>query len=183
MIIMKNKIVLLILVIILVGSCNKQNKELSKMVLLFDSNMSHVQEKRLIRDSIVINHYPKDSILFLKYCDGDYTLYHYFYKDNEVFEKRFRGNLWDSGIDSILTFSKKDTVFLYHYNRFLVMVTDYGYADCTYTIQHEGNIHMTIKQSAIDATYKEIFFYDKDYNIYKYINTWSENEYVYVKKK
>jgi hypothetical protein len=155
------------------------------MVLSFDSTVSHVEEDKLIRDSIVINYYSRDSILLLKYYDGDYTLYRYFYKDNEVFEKRIKENLWDGflGIDSILTFSKKDTLFLYRYNLFIVMVTDYGYADCIYTIKQERNEYMTIKQSTIDTTYKEILFYDKNYNIYKFVNTWKNNRYIYVKKE
>ena len=183
--IMSLRIMLFIFTIALLCSCNKQNNEFSITVLSFDSTTSHVQEEKLIRDSIVINYYSKDSILLLKYYDGDYTRYNYFYKDDELFEKRIKANLWEGflGIDSILTFSKKDTVFSYHYNRLIVMVTDYGYADCIYMIEQKGNEYKTIKQSAIDTTYKEIFFYDKDYNIYKYINIWQDNEYVYMKKE
>jgi len=182
---MIKRIIFFIFIISFVCACSKHDNKLCKTVLFFDSTISHVQEKKLIRDSIVINHFSNDSIVFLKYYDGDFAQFNYFYKNDKLFEKRLKGSFGNDflGIDSILTFSKKDTTFLYHYNRFLVMVTDYSYADCIYIIKNKGNEYITIKQSTIDTTYKEIFFYDKNFNIYKYINTWKGNKYVYIKKK
>ena len=171
---------------ILFCSCNKQNDKFSKTILSFDSTISHVQEKSLIRDSIVIQYYNNDSILLLKYSNGDYKRSHFFYMNDVFLERRRRTTEVGEflGIDSILTFSKKDTIFEYKSaRRFIPIVQDYGYADGIYTIQHEGNEYKTIKQSVIDTTYKEIFFYDKDYNIYKYVNTWKGNKCVYIKKK
>jgi len=167
-------------------------KNHDKIVRLdFDTNLSTVYEKSLIRDSIVIHYYSNDSILLLKYSNGVYKQSLYFNKNDDFFEKRISvtevGNF--VGIDSILTFSKNDTVFEYKSaRRFIPLIQDYSYANCIYTIKHKGSEYITIKQSTLqqstlDTTYKEIFFYDKDYNIYKFINTWKDNECVYVKKK
>ncbi|GHT70539.1 hypothetical protein FACS1894155_12880 [Bacteroidia bacterium] len=78
---------------------------------------------------------------------------------------------------------RKDTSFVYKsaYN-FIPIVQSYSYADCQYNIRKVGDEYRSIKKSLIDTTYKEIFFYDKDYRIYKFINTWKDNRYVYVKK-
>ena len=171
------------MLIIAFYSCKNLDKTI---VLNFDSDLSAVYEKKLIRDSIVIYYYSNDSMLLLKYFNGDYKQSQYFKKDNDFYERRISvtENREFRGIDSILTFSKKDTVFKYNSARsFLITVLDYSYADCIYNIIHERNEYMTIKQSAIDTTYKEIFFYDKNYNIFKYINTWKDNQCVYVRKK
>ena len=162
-------------------------KNLDKIIILnFDDELSTVRDESLIRDSIVIKYYSDDNILLLKYSNGDFKQCDYFKMDNAFFERRI--SVTDIGkfvkIDSILTFSKIDTFFEYKSAReFIPIVQVYSYADCIYNIIHEKNEYMTIKQSAIDTTYKEIFFYDKNYNIFKYINTWKDNQCVYVRKK
>jgi len=171
------------MLVIMFYSCKNHDKTI---VLNFDTELSTVHEKSLIRDSIVINYYSDDSILLLKYSNGDFKQSYYFRMNNVFFERRI--SLTDIGkfvrIDSILTFSKNDTVFEYKSAReFIPIVQVFSYADCVYTIKRENNIYMSIKQSVIDTTYKEIYFYDKNYNIYKYINTWKDNQCVYVRKK
>lgn len=169
-------------------SCKNRNNTIK---LYFDEKLSTVYEKSLIRDSIIIHYYSNDSILLLKYSNGDYKQILFFNLDDVFFERRRRVTEIGEfiGIDSILTFSKKDTVFEYKSaRRFIPLVQDYSYANCIYTIKQAGNKYMTIKQSTLqqsilDTTYKEIFFYDKNYNIYKFINTWKDNECVYVKKE
>ena len=171
---------------VLIYSCNKQDNQFNKTALYFDSTISHAQEETLIRDSIVIQYYANDSILLLKYSNGNYKRSHFFNINDVFLERRMRTTEVGEflGIDSILSFSKIDTIFEYKSaRRFIPTVQDYSYADCIYKIQHEGNEYMTIKQSVIDTTYKEVFFYDKDYNIYKFVNTWKDNKCVYVKKE
>ena len=181
------KIGVFFLLIIALYSCKNHEKT---VILSYDEKLSTIYDKSLIRDSIIIHYYTNDSILLLKYSNGDYKQSLYFRMDDVFFEKRTSVTEVGEfvGIDSILTFSKKDTIFEYKSaRRFIPLLQDYSYADCIYTIKHEGNEYRTIKQSTLqqstfDTTYKEIFFYDKDYNIYKYINTWKDNECVYVKK-
>ena len=173
----------IITLIITLCSCKDHNKTI---ILNFDFDLSSVYEKRLIRDSIVIQYYSNDSILLLKYSNGDYKQSVYFKMGNAFFERRI--SVSEIGefvrIDSVLTFSKSDTVFGYKSARkFIPTVLDLSYADCIYTIKHESNGYMSIKQSVIDTTYKEIYFYDMNYNIFKYINTWKDNQCVYVRKK
>ena len=132
-----HKILFFPFTIALFCSCNKQNNEFSKTVLSFDSTTSHVQEEKLIRDSIVINYYSKDSIVFLKYSNGDYKQWRFFNMNNVFFERRQRYTEVGKflGIDSILTFSKTDTIFEYKSaRRFVPLVQMYSYADCIYTI-------------------------------------------------
>jgi hypothetical protein len=172
-----------ILLIIVICSCKNQDKT---VVLCLDDELSTVQEKNLIRDSIVIHYYSSDSILLLKYFGGHYKRTLYFNMNDVFFERRKRATEVGEylGIDSILTFSKQDSIFEYKSaRRFYPLVQDYSFGDCIYTIKYENNEYMTIKQSTIDTTYKEIFFYDKDYNIYKYVNMWQNNECVYVRRE
>jgi hypothetical protein len=174
---------ILILVVIVFSSCKNENKTI---ILNFEAELSTANETSLIRDSIVIQYYSNDSILFLKYSNGDYKRSRYFNMNNVFFERRISVTEVGEfvGIDSILTFSKKDTVFEYKSaRRFIPIVQDYSFADCIYSIKHKGDEYKTIKQSLVDSTYKEIFFYDKNYHIYKYVNTWKDNKCVYVKKE
>ncbi len=88
------------------------------------------------------------------------------------------------GMDTILSFYKSDTTFVYHSAfDFILLVFYYSYADCQYKILKEKNAYKSIKTSLIDTTYREIFYYDKDYYIYKFINTYKDNYCVYVKKE
>ena len=110
----------------------------------------------------------------------------YFRIGNNLWEKRHRSN--DFGeflkIDSIPTFFLNDTSFIYKSAREIFpVVRIYSYADCRYIIKKQGEEYVTVKQSTIDTTYKEIFFYDKDFNIHKYINTYKDNYCVYIRKE
>jgi hypothetical protein len=86
------------------------------------------------------------------------------------------------GIDTILTFAQKDTTFIYKSKRddAIVLFVDLSLFDSKYTISKDGNNYKTVKQSLADSTYKEIIFYDKNYRIYKFINTWQGYECVYT---
>jgi hypothetical protein len=173
------------LILLLILSCQEQNNKYYSYKLIFDTNLSDVNEKSLIIDSLIFNKHNKDSIFMEKCSNGKCFQFTFLLSNGEFYERRYSFNdVGDFfGIDSILTFSKRDTSFIYKSEyEFIPIVQSYSYADCKYTIRKTGNDFVTEKQSLIDTTYKEIFFYDKDYHIYKFINTWKDNTCVYVKK-
>ena len=168
-------------------SCNNKLSKETSYVLYYEPDSSHVTEKRMIGDSIVIKKNSQDSILISTHI-SNMTVYEslYFRIGNNLWEKRYRYN--DFGeflkIDSIPTFFLNDTSFIYKSAiDFFPVVRTYSYADCRYIIKKQGEEYVTVKQSTIDTTYKEIFFYDKDFNIHKYINTYKDNYCVYIRKE
>ncbi|MBO1736541.1 MAG: hypothetical protein DBY16_08725 [Coprobacter sp.] len=168
-------------------SCNNKLSKETSYVLYYEPDSSHVTEKRMIGDSIVIKKISQDSILISTHI-SNMTVYEnlYFRIGNNLWEKRHRSN--DFGeflkIDSIPTFFLNDTSFIYKSAREIFpVVRIYSYADCRYIIKKQGEKYVTVKQSTIDTTYKEIFFYDKDFNIHKYINTYKDNYCVYIRKE
>jgi hypothetical protein len=173
---------ILFVILFLLLSCNRQIDKEFTQVLSFDIHGSSVN-KPFFRDSLVITYYKKDSILIKNYFNGNYYQNIYFNRDNNFFEKRYVSNppaqIFE--VDTILTFAKKDTSLIYKSRRddFVVTLIDLSLIDGQYIIQEDSNNYKTIKQSLIDTTYKEIFFYDKNYNIYKFVNTWKNNKCVY----
>jgi len=180
------KFSLLIIMFFLLFSCQKYANKEHSYILFFYPDSSSVS-KPFNNDSILITYYGKDSIIVKNYYHGNYYQNIFFQKNGSFAEKRFVANFPEQifEIDTILTLTKKDTSFVYHSNRdnFIVTLVDLSLFDSRYTISKERKKYKTIKQSLVDTTYKEIFFYDKDYNIYKFINTWKGNKCVYVKKK
>ena len=129
-----------------------------------------------------------DSLLFITYSEGKPCRKStYFYSNNRLFEKRWTLIPEFTGfikLDTILTFSKVDTSFLYKSGMsFIPTFLDYEKADCIYITRKIGNEYLLIKQSTVETSFKEMFFYDENYNISKYIHSWKNNRYVYVKKK
>ncbi|BEG99243.1 hypothetical protein [Bacteroides sedimenti] len=188
---MKTKFVYSILLIFFlssfyVGANYEGTKKEHRSVLVFDVDSSSC-EKPFFRDSLLIIYYDEDSLLIKNFYKGNYYQNIYFNSDDAFFEKRFVSNLPENifGIDTILTFSKKDTSFIYKSKRddFLVTLIDVSLFDGKYSILRDGDNYKTIKQSMVDTTYKEIFFYDKDYRIYKFINTWKNMKCVYNIRK
>jgi hypothetical protein len=169
-------------IIFLLLSCNRQIEKEVTHVLSFDMNSSSVN-KPFFRDSLVITYYKEDSILIKNYFNGNYYQNIYFNRNNVFFEKRYVSNppaqIFE--VDTILTFAKEDTSLIYKSRRddFIVTLIDLSLIDGQYIIQGDGKNHKTIKQSLMDTTYKEIFFYDINYNIYKFINTWKNDQCVY----
>lgn len=174
-----------VLLMFLLVSCNKQSNKEFSYVLIFSPENSNVIKKSLLFDSIFIKNYYNDSILISRYSNAK-PIEAIFFNDNGSFwEKRYRCNDLGEflGIDSILTFSKKDATFFYKSERvFIPIIWQYSFADCLYSISKVGNEYITTKQSLVDTSYKEIFYYDKDYNIYKFINIWKNNKCVYIKR-
>lgn len=169
-----------------VGTNHVSTKKEHRSVLLFDVDSSSC-EKPFFRDSLLIIYYGEDSLLVKNFFKGTYYENIFFNSGDIFFEKRFVSNLPENifGIDTILTFSKRDSSFIYKSKNyhFLVTLIDVSYYDSKYTIQIDGGTYKTTKQSMVDTTYKEIFFYDKDYRIYKFINTWKNMKCVYNIRK
>ncbi|MDR3046361.1 MAG: hypothetical protein LBU51_01950 [Bacteroidales bacterium] len=173
----------IITVVLLLFSCSKQNDNRC-LTLLLDPKSSEYTDDRFLIDSINVIY--DDSLKIIRHT-GDYQFESRFHQDeNGIYEIRERCNeeLDCFGTDTILTFYKSDTTFIYHSAyKFIPLVFFYTLADCKYEIISIDNNYKTIKQSIIDTTYKEIFFYDKNYHIYKYVNTWKDNKCVYIKKE
>ena len=177
-------VTLLTMIVLLLFSCGN-SKETSKYTLMINPDLSNITEKRLVRDSIVIKTYGLDSILFINYGDGRIGReFMYFYNNNDLYERRYT---FAPGVygkrDTILAFSKTDTSFHKPGVDIIISVLDYSFGDCRYTIKKNKNGYMSIKQSTINTAYKEIYFYDENYTINRYILVWKDNRYVYERKR
>jgi hypothetical protein len=181
---MKFFLVLTVLPLLFFGTCNKQNNNNRLVTLCLDTNNSQYTDDRFLIDSINVEY--NDSIKIIRY-NGDYQFESIYHKIKDgIYEIRERCNEESEcfGTDTILTFYKLDTTFIYNSAYiFIPMVFFYTLADCKYDIIKEENGYKTTKQSLIDTTYKEVYYYDDSYNIHKYINTWKDNKCVYVKKE
>jgi hypothetical protein len=185
----------LVLVYVITTSCSKQDSfEMitGKTILFYDSDSSKLTDIEFKYDSLVVERISKDSMTITRYLGGEGYYYHsnFSLKNDVFYENRIVPQLIIEGetetkVIFIPTFSLKDTIFNYtpEDDFTSVFVMDLSFDKCIYQIEKKNNKVLTIKKSLVDTTYKEIFFYDKDYNIYKYINTWQNNKCVYVKKE
>ena len=193
--IIKLRLVLFLLAIISVVSCNRtdsSNIVLGKVIFSYDSTISKLVNKEFKYDSLFINRIGKDSMIITRYLGGKgyyfYTTYslknHLFYENRQIPQLIIEGET-EISIVLIPTFMQKDTDFIYTPKDDFtsVFVNDLGFDKCKYHIKNDNNEFITIKQSLMDTTYRETYYYDKQYNIYKFINTWKDNECVYVKKE
>jgi hypothetical protein len=191
MIIKPKNLITVFLAGIILLSCNR-NEKINlplKTELLFDSISSTICDSRFPFQKMIITAYT-DSVLVERIHTGGKLRSYVFYNHNgNLFEVRPRINWYyenegpvDFRMDTILTFSIKDITFVYDADDDIIIGTifDYSIADSKYEIKKNGNTYKTIKQSLVDTTYMEIFFYDKKYNIHKFINLWQGNECVYV---
>lgn len=175
---MKYNILFVILLLIFI-SCSKN--ELKKSItLVLDVNESTYTDERFLIDSIKVVY--SDSIYIQRYT-GDYTYGSVFYKSKDkVFEMRERCDEESEcfGFDTILTFSKSDTTFMYKsaYD-FISIVFQYTLANSKYSIYKEGNMFVTTKQSLVDSTYTEKYYYDEFFLISKFVNTYKDNICIY----
>jgi len=160
-------------------SCDKRNENRS-VTLALDAAESTYTDERFLIDSIKIVY--GDSIHILRYT-GDYVYENLFFeRKDKIFEVRERCNeeLECFGVDTILTFGKSDTAFIYKsaYD-FISIVFQYTLADNKYSIGKEGNMFVTIKQSLTNSTYTEKYYYDESFLISKFVNTYKDNICVY----
>ena len=192
---MKLHFILALLMALVITSCNKQNSlelEMGRVEFSFDSIASKLVDEKFRYDSLFVERIRKDSMTITRCMGGDgYYNYSVFsLKDNTFYENRIvpheiiEGET-ETSIVLIPTFSQKDSTFNYFpEDDFLsFFVPDLGFDKCNYEIKKANNELVTIKQSLVDTTYKEIYYYDQNFNIYKYINTWKDNKCVYVRKE
>jgi len=178
---MKYKSLFIFILLMTLISCHNDNNK--SITLILDSSVSEYTDERFLIDSIQIVY--GDSIKILRYT-GDYIYESNFYKyDDKIFELRERCNEESEcfGMDTILTFSKSDTTFIYKSSYdFISIVFQYTLADNIYSIMKEGNMFVTTKQSLVDSTYTERFYYDNSFNINKFANTYQGNTCIYSVK-
>lgn len=174
----------LCLICFFVHSCNGHTNIDNKISLYFDRSESTIIDERFNLDSIGFQ-YSKDSIiLYIRQLELPF-----FKKHGNIYELReaYRDMIDYERTDSILTFSTKDTTFTYGSvidGDFIPNAFDYSLADCKYEIKKIGNnSYVTTKQSLVDTTFKEIYYYDKEYQITKFVNTYKGNICIYTPKK
>ncbi|GEM_PF-1807264 len=167
-------------------SCNRKPVSNDRINLIIDNIKSTIHDKRFELDSITFL-YTVDSVFMYKYLPTRYFQTSFYSHKDNVYEYR---DIYDDlggkylGKDSILTFSIKDTSFVYYSTiEFISTTIDYPYSDCRYEIKKiDDNSYVTTKQSLIDTTYQEIYYYDKNFRIFKFINSYRENICVYTSK-
>lgn len=183
--IIRNKFILCAtLFFLFTGSCNKtktytikylQNKResiINNPIVIFDSIVV------MYTDSIQINRFlgKINHPLLLNIKNGN--AYNYAFR----YENLIPASNMLIRVDTLLMFSNKDTIYesLFHV-RNIPVVRAFSDASCKITIQNSKNPgeRMTIKQSLIDTTYEEIYYYNRVFFISKIINKWQDNICVY----
>lgn len=174
---------ILFFLILFVCSCNKQVSN-DRILLVLNEQNSDYPEKKFQMDSITFIY--SDSIYMFRY-EGDYTYKSVFFEKNgNLYELRDRFSEIPNesyGVDTILTFSKRDTTFIFKSEfEFIPLVFYYTMADNKYSISKENDLFVTIKKSLVDSTYTEKFYYDENFKIKKFINTYKDNTCTYIPK-
>jgi hypothetical protein len=184
----------IVLISMVTVSCNKHipvKEIIGKTVLEYDSLCSKLTDERFKYDSLFIERMSYDSMIINRYlgrngyyCSSSFSLRENIFYENRVVPQLIIEGETETSIVLIATFLKGDTIFNYfpEDDFFSVFVNDLSFNKCKYQIKKGNNEFITIKQSLIDTTYSEIYYYDQYFNIYKFINTWKDNECVYVKK-
>lgn len=166
-------------------SCHHQKINKEEYELRIDKKSSIIIDKRLLISKITVNSFH-DSLIINRIYDG-YELCSKFFREGENFyELRLKGNRSDIflGYDSILTFSKRDTSFTYnstYKNAFLVFL--YLLTDTKYEIRNFDKFYFTEKKCLVDTSFVETFYYDENLHIYKIINKYKNNLFVYIDKE
>jgi len=165
-------------------ACNYQKPQnFSSILLLYDSALSSINSRpyNMAYDSVAFDYYGKDSIIFRKEW-GHTSKRKYININNSYYEILEKYDMLDGfqGIDTVKTFSLCDTVFSYNREGGTVLLIDFSRFSCTYKITYDGNVRITEKQSLEDETYKEYFYYDGNFRIFKYVEKVSQNVCVYT---
>lgn len=171
---------LFICVFIFCISCIQLEKE--QITLMIDFSESKIQDSRFAFDSVSFLYNDSINIYYyLSYRSFNQVLnatndkvYEVINTYDEISDELIKQ-------DTLLYFSLKDTAYTYlNENKRILTILDYRYASCKfYFKESENSWRMTIKQSLVDSTYKEIYFYDKNFRVNKFINTWQDNLCVY----
>jgi len=178
---MNIKYFILYILFILFISCTEQVR-INRQTFVLDSTNSTYTEPNFLIDSINIVY--GDSIKMFRHEGEQITESVFFRNDGSIYELRERfSEIPDEtfGVDTILTFGKKDTTFVYKSAfDFIPIVFYYSLADNEYKITKEGDLFVTVKQSLSDSTYSEKYYYDENFNIKKFVNTYQDNTCIYI---
>lgn len=173
----------LTIIICLVSSCKKNESCLRDLttVLLLNKANSTIDDSSFIMDKMNIINYA-DSILIYRFYEKDTFRSIYLGSGNKMYE--LRQQKWSitdkQGIDTILTFSLKDTSFINKSSFEIPMILfQLSLTDSKYKIERNNDGYKTTKQSLTDTTYKEVFYYDDNFHIYKFINIYKKNKCIY----
>jgi len=175
--------IFLSLILLFCISC-QQHKTHNAYALYYVDEQSKVMDSRMLLDRVSLEYF-KDSILIQKIFPGSDSSYfevHLIRQGDNFYERRSRGNDFGElfGTDYILTLSLKDATFIYKSARESPLsASDFSYADCKYKIRRDGDGYISIKQSIVDTTFTEQFYYDEQFRINKYIVTFQDNKLVY----
>lgn len=165
-----------IFVLILCSLSCKEKYE--KTLLLLSPKESIVSDQRMVLDSIVVMK-NKTTMLIRQYRgNGDCLEIKYIKNNNRYSELRekFHGVIEKSkyvkrlnNIDTLPIFNNTDTIFTYNSNRKYYPTTiDLSLGDAQYEVKKQKYTYVSTRQSIIDHLYKE-YYYDKNFNIIKYI--------------
>ena len=97
--------------------------------------------------------------------------------NNSVFDYRYSNSLDKKDIDTLLFFSKKDTIFDWRCQIEFPFVFGLNRSSTKVIIKKlSTNFFSTTLQSLQDTTYKEIYYYDEKYNIVKFEYFYKHNK-------
>ena len=161
--------------------------EKNEFYTLYYSPENSTKEKSSGWDSLLIRNYKNDSIIINHYFrNKNYYQRFYFYKDGSFYERREVSNIHTEyySRDTLLIFSKKDTVYKYQSKRddFFVTIFDFALYNGKYIIKRDSDIYISKMQSIKDKNYSEFYYYDENYQINKFVYTFYSDTSVYLRK-
>ena len=182
------QITIIIFLILGIISCKeKQQKTILNLSIKESVNI----DKKFILDSIVILRTEKN-IIIRQYRGRGNHLEVNLIKGNKGFSEfrsRFYGLVANDEderkaqlmpVDTIPVFYKGDTIFTFKCNRnFYHSTMDLSLGDAQYKIEKNGNTNVSSRKSIIDTSFEEAYYYDMDYNIFKYIVKLRGSVYIY----
>jgi len=179
-------VAIIAIVIICSLSCKEQEK---KTILLFSQKESVISDQRFVLDSIIIIK-TKTTMSMRQYRGRGAYLEIEFIKTNNNFSElreRFRGLIQVGKpidkpvhVDTLPIFSINDTFFIYKSKRdFYHSIIDLSLGDAQYKVVKQGDTYVSSRQSMIDSLYNEYYYYNKKFDITKYIVKYRKNLYVY----
>ena len=165
----------------LLYSCEQKGSE--RVTLMLNQSESIIEDSRFVFDSITFV-YSRDTIWKYRYWPRRFFENPTIKIDDKFCEVINIRSYIDNTItrkDTMMMFTLRDTSYVYKIkNKSIATVLDLAYADCIfYFKKDESGNRMTLKQSLIESTYKEIYYYDENYRVFKYVNTYKGNVCIY----
>jgi hypothetical protein len=177
-------VAIIAIVIICSLSCKEKEK---KTILLFSQKESVISDQRFVLDSIIIIK-TKTTMSIRQYSGrGEYWDIKFIKTNNNFSELRegFRyiqvGKPIDKPVhvDTLPIFSINDTFFIYKSKRDYPTTIDFSLGDAQYKVVKQGDTYVSSRQSMIDSLYNEYYYYNKNFDITKYIVKYRKNLCVY----